>query len=51
VDQFVTYQAIAIRSRGIDGQEQSQFVLVDLIDAQDAGKLLHYPSLVVTFEV
>ena len=51
VDQLVAHKAVAARSRRIDGQQQCQLVLVDLVHTQDAGELLHHPSLVISGEI
>jgi hypothetical protein len=51
VDQLVAYELVATLPSGVHRQEQRQFVLVELIDAQDPGELLNHPSLVVAFEV
>lgn len=50
VNELVSDQPVAAWRGRIDGEEQRQLVLVDLIDTEDAGELSNYPRLVVLLE-
>ena len=41
----------AARGSGIDGQQESHLILIDLMDTSGAGEFAHHPRLVIDFEV
>src|SRR5690348_9381532 len=51
MDELIPDEAVAVRSGWIDGEEEGQALLIDLIDAQDAREGRHDPGLVVLRKV
>ena len=51
MDQLIADEPIAIRCGRINGKEQGELSLIDLVDTQDAGELADNPGLVIGHEV
>ena len=51
MDQLIADQAVAIGGSRIDGEEEGQLILIDLINAEDAREFADHPRLVIALEV